>query len=56
MTGLAILVLVSALASLFGYWRALRLHLRIVDIEPQFRGLVTQFLDRICTCKEKRHD
>lgn len=40
-----LIVLVSVAASAFCYWRALRLHLRIVDIDPQFRGLVTHVLD-----------
>ncbi|CDO37280.1 hypothetical protein [Novosphingobium sp. KN65.2] len=40
-----LIVVVSVAASAFGYWRALRLHLRIVDIDPQFRGLVTHVLD-----------
>lgn len=56
MTWLVALVLISVAASLFGYWRALRLHLRILDIDPQFRGLVTQLLDRLFKPKEPRHD
>lgn len=44
---LALVVAASIAASLFGYWRAFRLHRRIVAIEPAFRGLVTQLLDRL---------
>jgi len=48
----ALLVLVSVAVSLFGYWRAFRLHRRILAIEPAFRGLVTQFLDRVTRRKD----
>lgn len=42
----ALIIAVPAALSVFAYWRARRLHCRILDIEPDFSGL--------CRRKDKR--
>lgn len=44
----ALIIALPAAFSIFAYWRARRLHLRILDIEPGFSGL--------CRRKAKPHD
>ena len=46
---LALLIAGSVAASVFGYWRALRLHRHMTDIEPHFcdrlHDVLGRFLD-----------
>lgn len=50
------LVLLFAALSGFAYWRASRLHRRIVDIDPKARCPATHPLDYLSHRKETRHD
>ncbi|MFC0683235.1 hypothetical protein [Novosphingobium clariflavum] len=54
--GLIALVMLFAGISGFAYWRASRLHRRIVDIDPQARCPATHPLDYFSHRKETRHD
>ncbi|WP_443478061.1 hypothetical protein ACLIMP_04225 [Novosphingobium aerophilum] len=53
---LAIVAIVSIAASGFGYWRVLRLHLRMTALDPKARPLVSHVLDYLTHRKERRHD
>lgn len=52
----ALVVTLSLAASGFGYWRVLRLHLRMTALDPLARPLISHLLDYLTHRKEKRHD
>lgn len=53
---LVVLVVLFGGISGFAYWRASRLHRRIVDIDPKARCPATRPLDYFSHRKETRHD